>query len=265
MIRLTSPTPGAVARCGVGATVAAVIGLSVACGDSTAPEGGARAPLQLSVAAVAARATSADLAGTAAGVAAEELVVKRVQVVLSQIELERAGGAQCRDDDEDDDHHGSRHDGDDCEDLELGPVLVDVPVTGTARPQLSVDLPKGSYKELDLKLRAARDTAFRRLHPEVADASVRVEGTYRGAPFVYTSNVATKLQLEFRPPLVVGDSTQNVTLALDVARWFVGRSGATIDPATAGPNGANRAIVESNIRASFRAFRDHDRDGREDD
>lgn len=38
-----------------------------------------------------------------------------------------------------------------------------------------------------------------------------------------------------------------------------------IDPATAGNGGANRKVVEQNIRHSVRAFRDNDQDGDESD
>jgi hypothetical protein len=38
-----------------------------------------------------------------------------------------------------------------------------------------------------------------------------------------------------------------------------------IDPATANSGGANAELVSSNIARSFVAFRDDDRDGRDDD
>jgi hypothetical protein len=50
-----------------------------------------------------------------------------------------------------------------------------------------------------------------------------------------------------------------LTIAIDVASWF--RSGSTtMDPS----NSANKARINSNIAASFRAFSDDDHDGFDD-
>ncbi|MGH7753399.1 MAG: hypothetical protein ACREN5_11350, partial [Gemmatimonadales bacterium] len=57
----------------------------------------------------------------------------------------------------------------------------------------------------------------------------------------------------------------NVTLRLDVSRWFVNGGGtALVDPATANEGQANENLVRDNIRASIDAFRDDDADGLDD-
>jgi hypothetical protein len=63
---------------------------------------------------------------------------------------------------------------------------------------------------------------------------------------------------------VAEGSATNVTLRLDVARWFVSGT-ALVDPATANKGGLNENLVRDNIRASIDAFRDDDRDGHDDD
>jgi hypothetical protein len=52
---------------------------------------------------------------------------------------------------------------------------------------------------------------------------------------------------------------------VDLTNWFKTSSGALIDPATANAGGANAELVSANIARSFVAFRDDDRDGRDDD
>ena len=52
---------------------------------------------------------------------------------------------------------------------------------------------------------------------------------------------------------------------MDLSGWFLDSSGNLIDPATAGNGGVNEARVDTNIKASFRAFHDDDRDGDDDD
>jgi hypothetical protein len=50
---------------------------------------------------------------------------------------------------------------------------------------------------------------------------------------------------------------------VDVASWF--RDGTRIvNPSTANVGGANERLVASNIKRSFHAFEDHDRDGEDD-
>ena len=63
--------------------------------------------------------------------------------------------------------------------------------------------------------------------------------------------------------LVVADSLTNVdvTISVDVSGWFADGLGGLVDPATGNKGGANDQLVENNIRDSFRAFRDDDRDG----
>ncbi len=67
--------------------------------------------------------------------------------------------------------------------------------------------------------------------------------------------------MQFDPPLDVGGDAANITVHVDLDRWFVGANGALIDPATAGPGGPNEAITADNIRRAFRAFRDDERRG----
>jgi hypothetical protein len=55
-----------------------------------------------------------------------------------------------------------------------------------------------------------------------------------------------------------------VTVSIDFSTWFLRPAGGLYGPALANAPGAIRAAVQNNIRAAFRAFRDDDRDGRDD-
>jgi hypothetical protein len=50
---------------------------------------------------------------------------------------------------------------------------------------------------------------------------------------------------------------------VDVSTWFRSATGALIDPATANKGGLNESEVTENIKDSFKAFEDEDRDGDE--
>jgi hypothetical protein len=253
------------------------LGLAVAaaCSDSTT----GRVSLALSSRPVpaAALATGAATAGSPAGaptvVAAgdstvivagnDTLVIRSVEVVLREIELERVETVECDD----------IMDNDDCEEFETGPVLVSLPLGATATvTQVAIDAPAGMYNELEFEIHkpdAADDAAFIAAHPAFADISIRVSGTFSKAgtrtDFTYTTDLNEKQEIALDPPLTVAEgSATNVTLRLDIARWFL-NGAALVDPATANKGGVNENLVRDNIRVSIDAFRDDDRDGRDDD
>lgn len=242
---------------------AALLGVLVACRDSMGPRAAHRVNLSFATNGSSAQGQSAGIAtndGLAVGVGTDELLITRAQIVLREIEFERDDSlAGCT----------SSFDDDSCEKIEVGPVLVELPLDGSLRTQLSATVPEGTFDEIEFELEHAHDDsaserAFRVAHPEFNGLSVRVEGTFNGQPFTFVSSVRAELELEFDPPLVVGESGHNVTVSVDLAQWFRRTDGTIIDPRTANPGGANAGLVASNIRSSFDAFDDDDRDGRHD-
>jgi len=205
------------------------------------------------------------LSGTAPnGIAADlvvgqdnELVIQRVQLVFGKIELDRSGDADCVAEDESGDDHPDG--GEECEEVIRNPLLVDVPVDDALHPVIDIPLPAGTFRELEARLRPARVTAsdFNAANPNLVGKSVRVEGTFKGAPFVFTSSVNSKLEMEFDPALVIDETTKNATVSIDVRRWFLNSSNAVIDPTI----GTNQSQIETNIRRSFHAFEDDDERG----
>lgn len=241
------------------AGAAAATLLLAACGDSTGP----RTARQVSVS-FATNAPVLAAAGIAADVLVSDgtnaLVITSVQLVLKEVELQ----TQAQDDACDSSGPGNPCDEDE---VELGPFLIDLPLNGGTESALSMTIPAGTYHEIEFEMDAAdddtaEDLAFRAAHPEFSNLSVKVTGTYNGAPFTYTARVEAELEMEFSQGVVIAEGS-NVTVNVDVSRWF--RNGSTvIDPRTAGSGGQNESIVRSNIVASFEAFEDDDRDGDDD-
>lgn len=238
----------------------------VACDDSTAPAGGDRTTLSFNargdvVAAGVGGVRAQTAAGTIIVSGTDTLVISSVKMIIDEVELERGLSSECEDDGDDTIEVTA-----DCAELEAGPFLVDVPVSGASVAPVNVALPAGSYHELEMKLRQADsgdDRAFLAAHPEMQGITVLVTGTYRGQPFTWRGNVEAELELDFSPAMVV-DGSSNFAVNIDIGRWFRDGSGAIIDPSTAGTGSERFGTVAQNIRASFEVYEDDDRDGDDD-
>ena len=234
-----------------------------ACGDSTGTAGSGPMSLSFStVPAASATASSASLAVTVAP--ASPIVITKAQLVISKSELARIG-ASCV-------SSTTTTTESDCPDLKLGPMLIDLPLDATAKGVLAVNLPAGSYQQFEAKIDAvmnetegdpALSAAFLAANPQFRGVSVRVEGTYNGQPFVYTSAAEGELELTFNPALVVDGSGGNLTVHVDLSSWFKNTDGTTIDPRSATAGTAAKETVDNNIKRSFDVFEDDDRDGRD--
>ncbi len=236
--------------------LAGIAALSILAACSSDLTGGNKHPVQLSF------TTNATVSAAANRVAADlivgpanELVIQKVQLVFRKIELDRTGAADCVAEDESGDDHPNM--GGECEDVMQTPLLVDVPVDNALHPVINIPLTAGTFSQLEARLGPARATAtdFNTANPNLVGKSVRVEGTFKGTPFLFTSSVNAKLEMEFDPALVIDETTKNATVAIDVSKWFLNSTGQVIDPTT-GTQGDNMSQIENNIRRSFHAFED---------
>lgn len=206
-------------------------------------------------------ASSATAANVTVGDAGNTLVITKAQIILREVELKRTSSTQCMDDSSSVDSSN-----DDCEELSIGPFLVDIPLVDNTVTSITATVPPDTYREIEFEIhKLGDDTPAERAlaaeHPEFDVNSVRVEGTFNGTPFVFFSDVNAELELEFAVPVVITEETQNVTIQFDLRSWF--RNGSTvINPVTANKGGANESLVRENIKTSILAFGDDDRDGR---
>ena len=226
------------------------LGTLAACKASTAPKTGYSMKLS-----VGTSATSVALASLSAGALhsltfgpAGEIVITKAQIVLDQIELSPAVGLTCNGTGENE-----------CDELDHAAMIIDLPVTAGLNTALTVTVAAGTYAALDAELQASEQSIAG--HPEFDGRSVRVEGTYNGTPFIFTSNAHANFEMSFKPPVVVTTTSRNITINIDISKWFLTAGGAAIDPATANAGGANEALVKANIRASFSAFDDDNESG----
>jgi hypothetical protein len=243
-------------------TIAGLVSVA-ACGNGVDLAGSTANQMRLSFTTRPASASLRATIGVARDIAigpSGQLVLKKIQLVIDRVELSRSGAVSCTDDAE-----GSGG-SDDCEEVEGNAILVNVPVDDALHTVISVPVASGTYRSLDAKVAPvdAATAATLGVPSDMSGKSVRVEGTFNGAPFVFTSPLRAGLEFAFDPPLVVDGTSKNATVNIDVRKWFLTSDGSLIDPATANAGGANAELVESNIRNSFEAFEDDDMKGDDD-
>lgn len=234
--------------------------LLVAC-ESSGPAGTGRLTFQLAGPGTAGAAAPTFTAG------ADVLTLTSVEIVARKIRLERADGAcpvepattgpaPSNSDGSDDDE--------DCPNVWLAPRILSPPVGADAVAVFSVDLPEGIYEELKIQVHkptgGQADAAFLAANPTFDGISLRVVGTFNGTSFTFTSALTAEVEIELDTPLeVTAGQPAAMTLQIDLASWFAGQGGALLSPLA--PSQQVRSQIEQNIRKSFHAFEDDDRDG----
>jgi hypothetical protein len=279
------------------AAFAALASLLAACSDGSAPSSRSQVTFNLATGGVAGPAMNQSGALALDG---DVLVLDTVKLVLRDIKFQRVNEDACDNEDNDGENNDGTHDdvapsnlvrpaslhddggnddGDDghsdaCESFNAGPYLLDVPLGPEVEKAFSVVVDTGTFDQVRFKIHKPeddsgdpKDIAFLADHPDYNQVSIRVVGTFNGTPFVYTSDLNAKQTLVFTTPLVVAESMQNVdvTIKVDVSAWFSNGAGGLVDPATGNKGGENENLVKDNIRDSFHAFRDDNRDGEDDD
>lgn len=190
----------------------------------------------------------------------DTLVLSSVEVVLREIELKRLEVADC---DVEPEPEG-------CEEFEAGPVLVSLPLGTGADSAFALDIPPGTYTEIEFDVHKVsgddeEDAAFRLAYPNFIDLSIRATGSFNGQPFVFESDLDVEQELDLSPALIIEDATTatNITIFVAVDSWFRDDLGGLIDPATANKGFDYEGIVKENIKNTMEAFEDEDEDGRD--
>jgi hypothetical protein len=190
-----------------------------------------------------------------------------VQVAFSEIELERAESTiEC---------DVATIDDDDCEEIELAPRILDLPLAPGASRTISVSVAPGTYDEIEFRVEKLGDesdeSALVAANPAFDGVSIRVEGTYDDGsgpvPFVFTNDLDGEQELDLTTPLTVNATgAAELTLYVDIGTWFLNQAGdGYVDPAEANKGGQFESEVKNNIQQSFDAFEDDDQDGESDD
>ncbi len=180
------------------------------------------------------------------------LDVTRVRMVISRLDLRLEGEDETKEQE-------------DVSKVEAGPFLVDLSsdaLGGQISQVLDANVAPGHYDKLEIKIHKVED-AKNVSDAKFADmvqknASVIVDGKIDGADFSFVTSVDEKQ--ERKASFDVGTTSENITLNVDVTKWFTGSNGQRLDPRQE----SNRSAIEENIKNSIDAFDDRDHDGAED-
>lgn len=246
------------------ALAAVIMGAAGACAES----GTAGVGLALSTRSVAGTGLPAQAGDSTLVVrGSDTLIIRAVEIVLREIELERLHDlAGC--------DSTATGDNDACEEFTVGIQLVSLPLGNTTDKVLTVDVDADTYDEIEFEIHkpeSSDDAAFIAAHPAFDGVSIRVTGTFSQAgtrsDFVFATDLSKEQEITLSPPLTVtSEGPVNVTIRLDIGTWFLSAGGASlVNPATANKGGANEGVVKNNIEQSIDAFHDDDSDGLDDD
>jgi hypothetical protein len=244
-------------RLQLAAAIAAISFLAACSSDSTGV--GKQTGSSLTFTTGSAGASSALASTVPITVGSNTLDVSAITVVIDRASLKSTETDVCADDDDDDNEHqvatgdrgpggGDLHDHDNCEEVRIGPTIVDLPVDGKLVTIPANTVPPGTFREIELRV-----------------SLVRLQGTFDTKPFDVTIPVGAKAEIKLDPPITVAaDGALAVTVNLPVDKWLVNPDGSLIDPNQLRSNIMLLGRVRMNIASSIHAFEDRDHDGMPD-
>lgn len=214
--------------------VTALLPGAIACGAPAA------APLTLSVVAVDPAAAADGSNPPAAMPVGPAVTIERLRLVVGRVILEPAPEAGFV--------HPATHQ------VLVGPFVVELGPAdlGVLTPFASVSHAEGGFAATVIEVRPLRSDEAA---GAVDGTSVRVEGRRGGVPFSFEAR--DRFEVRHVAPFKLDASGGNLTLRMDVRRWFSDGTGTALDPAD--PEAHHDAVAS--IQASMLPFDDPSRSG----
>lgn len=171
------------------------------------------------------------------------LVIDDIRFIVEDFELERSDG-EC------DNLEGTEEEG--CEEFEADPFFVDLPLEGELLNLDTSPIEAGLYEELEFEIedidldeeeeedKESKQELRDQVRSEFPDwpesVSMVITGTFidnEGTenPFKTFAEAEVEIEMEFSPPLEVGEDTINrlLRINIDPALWFTNSDGTVID------------------------------------
>jgi len=156
------------------------------------------------------------------------------------------------------------------------PFVLDLDLSSAVQ-QLSVaNVPFGTYRRIEFDVHRITSTEVNTLPTAeqtqfqdfiVGDTfSIIITGTMYTAgqevSFTYRSRVNVKQKIDLSPEIVISEPSPvvNATMQISSLGWFRSSTGALLDPT----DGLNVNVINDNLRASIKVFKDNNKDGSKD-
>lgn len=251
---------------------------AMACSNTSGPSRTAGSSRLIFSVSAGTSAAAPALAPETIGLGSDVLVLNQVDLVIREIQLNRVGrtsGCDSDGDSNDDSNQAGANEkngdnnqaGDDCEEVEVGPLLVTLPLGGATAQKIEVSLAPGTYDRVEFEIHKpdggdSTDRAFLAVNPAFRGVSIRARGTFNGTAFEYLSDLSAEQELRLSPPLVLAQGgTAQLSLTIDARGWFLDAvRNRLVNPATALKGQPNEGLVKQNIKNSIGAKGDNDRD-----
>lgn len=144
--------------------------------------------------------------------------------------------------------------------VELGPKVVSIDLSGALKQISSGVLPAGVYNKVKFEIHKAEDNESIS-DPEFKEGtqgfSFIIKGKYNGKSFVYRAKRSISIIIIFDTPITIQEIQHYITMIIDGNSWFTA-NGTILDPADPGKENE----IDDSITNSFgRAFKDDDHNG----
>jgi len=148
---------------------------------------------------------------------------------------------------------------DDSVNFKTGPFVLRLNMNSSVNVISTAYIPEGTYDKVMFEVHKLQDG-------ELVDTafsfgggrySVVVYGKFNLVPFIYRSSKSAKQKISYSPAVGISNTTKsNITLKVQPYTWFWNGTDY-IDPSVL----SNENDIDNNIKASFKAFRDNNKDG----
>ena len=199
--------------------------------------------------------------------AVDSIKLTRVRVVLRNLKLKAEDDKEVEMEHEENGNNSTK---------KLAPFVLDLNLSGVFQ-QISVsNIPFGSYNRFKFQIHKVSqgeiDTLSVSEKATFTDFlnsdrySIIIDGTvYKNGQvvtFTYRSKINVEIEKTLSPELVINQTqtTLNLTLQVSSAGWFLDQNNSLLDPSD--PN--NFSVIENKLKNFLKAFKDNNRDGKED-
>jgi hypothetical protein len=222
-----------------------LVSMLAACDSEQGPESGGSVALRFGNNGSTANAQELTITGSNG-----TLSISDIAFIVNEFELERGNDACDRVDNSgpgNNDHLRP----DDCEEFEVGPFFVKLPLTGSVSV-VRQEVPPGAYSELEFEVEdldvddeADEDmmAALPNLRSQIQSAgfanwpdsaTMVVVGTFTptggtARPFTVFFDAEIEIELRFNPPLLVEQAERTVTVEINPTAWFRASGNRVVD------------------------------------